>query len=77
MDVKVFSAPWCAGCKVVKNVLKTAGIEFEEIDITTSDGGKLAKELSIKSIPVTIAKGRTFIGSDTKTINTMLEIIND
>jgi len=78
MSVIVYSAPWCSGCKVVKQALTRAEIQFEEIDITTTDGGRKALELGIKSIPVTtVTSGKTFIGSKADTIKSILEAIND
>lgn len=78
-SVSVFSAPWCAGCKIVKKALTNAGIEFEEVDISTKEGQEMAKNLSIKSIPVTFVFGHSagFIGSKPETIKDILEAIND
>lgn len=78
-SVSVFSAPWCAGCKVVKQALIGAGVEFEEVDISTPDGGLRAKNLGIKSIPVTYLSNRDspFIGSKPETIKNILEALID
>jgi len=77
-SVVVYSAPWCAGCKVVKKFLDEYCIEFEEIDITTSEGGQKAKELGIKSIPVTyMFNGSVFVGSKPETLKAILEVISD
>lgn len=78
-SVAVFSAPWCAGCKVVKKALTEADVEFEEVDITTKDGSERAKYLNIKSLPTTFIFTRElpFIGSKPETIKAILEAIGD
>lgn len=77
-SVIVYSAPWCAGCKVVKQSLGNVGIIFEEVDITSYEGGQKAKDLCIKSIPVTYTpNGKSFIGSRPETIKAILEAIVD
>jgi glutaredoxin len=77
--VSVFSADWCGGCKIVKKALVESGIEFEEVDITTKEGGERAKTLGIKSIPVTYVFPfeKPFIGSKPETIKAILEAIID
>lgn len=77
--VSVFSSSWCAGCKVVKKALTESGVEFEEVDITTKEGGDRAKFLGIKSIPVTYVFPieEPFIGSKPETIKAILEAISD
>ena len=78
-NVVVYSAPWCAGCKVIKQALTRAEVQFQEVDITTQEGGISAKELGIRSIPVTFVTGviEPFIGSKPETINKLLEAIGD
>lgn len=78
MRVTVYSASWCSGCKTVKKALAEANIQFKEVDITTQEGGLAAKELRIKSIPVTtIDMGGntvlTLIGSKPETIKEIIE----
>lgn len=83
--VRIFSAPWCAGCKVVKKALSEKGINFKEVDITTTEGSLLTKELGIRNIPVTyvhklvgsISDEKKFIGSKPETIREILEAVGD
>ena len=48
MDVVVFSAPWCAGCKIVKQALDNSNVKYDEVNIDTEDGLQKAKELNIR-----------------------------
>lgn len=76
-EVVVYSATWCAGCKVVKKALAENNIRFEEVDITTVEGGAKAKELNVKSIPVTVVGDIFFVGSRPNTVKEILEAIID
>jgi glutaredoxin len=71
-DVVVYSASWCAGCKTLKNSLNKVGIEFTEVDIDTPEGMTKAKELNIKSIPVTTIGELKYIGSKVETIKEII-----
>lgn len=71
-EVTVYSAPWCAGCKTLKAALITAGIGFTEVDIDTPEGMTKAKELNIKSIPVTTIGELKYIGSKVETIKEII-----
>ena len=70
--VVVYSAPWCAGCKTLKAALSTAGIGFTEVDIDTPEGMTKAKELNIKSIPVTMIGELKYIGSKVEIIKEII-----
>lgn len=74
-SVVVYSAPWCAGCKTLKAALITAGIGFTEVDIDTPEGMTKAKELNIKSIPVTTIGELKYIGSKVETIKEIISIV--
>lgn len=71
-EVVVYSAPWCSGCKTLKAALGKAGIEFTEVDIDTPEGMTKAKELNIKSIPVTTIGELKYIGSKVETIKEII-----
>lgn len=80
--VVVYSSSWCGGCKVVKKFLEEYNIDFEEVDITTVEGGQKAKELGIKSIPQTyVTTGNcsslVFVGSKPETLKQILGAISD
>lgn len=53
MSVLVFSTPFCAKCPGVKQKLKVAGIEFEEINAIKYP--QLVKEYNVKSVPTIVA----------------------
>lgn len=78
-EVTVYSAPWCAGCKVVKSQLTANNIKYKEIDITTSEGGLQAKHLGIKGIPVTVITGidKLFVGSTKEILLDIIRSAND
>ncbi len=76
-EVTVYSAPWCAGCKTLKAALSKAGIVFTEVDIDTSEGMAKAKELDIKSIPVTTIGDFKYIGSKVETIKEIISIVEE
>jgi glutaredoxin len=71
-EVVVYSAPWCSGCKTLKAALSNAGIEFTEVDIDTPKGMTKARELSIKSIPVTTIGELKYIGSKVETVKEII-----
>lgn len=71
-EVVVYSTPWCAGCKTLKAALSGAGIEFTEVDIDTPEGMTKAKELGIKSIPVTTIGGLKYIGSKVEAVKELI-----
>lgn len=77
-EVKVYSAPWCAGCKTVKKYLDKNEIKYSEIDITSTEGIKEVKELGILSIPVTSVNGKLFVGSSNGVIESLtMELFDD
>lgn len=52
--VKVFSAVWCAQCKILKAALNRAGVEYEEIDVDTDAGAELATLSNVRTLPTTL-----------------------
>lgn len=50
--IYLFSTPFCAKCPGVKQNLKVAGIEFEEINAIKYP--QLVKEYNVKSVPTVI-----------------------
>ncbi len=52
MKIELYSADWCAGCKLIKpTILSLEGIDLEVVDVEKDTDRALA--LGIKSIPVT------------------------
>lgn len=51
--LQVFSAPWCAACKQVKQFMKQNNIPYEEKDIDTdAEAQATLTRLQLRSIPV-------------------------
>ena len=52
-----YEAPWCAGCKVLTNLLKDvdlSGIEVVPINIDVDKEQALAKDFNVRSIPTLV-----------------------
>lgn len=69
MSVKVlkFSADWCQPCRMVTPVFEQlkqefSNVEFQNIDIDSEEGQKLATKYSVRNIPLVV------IESEAKTI---------
>ena len=54
VEILVFSAPWCAACKTLKNKLQMKGVGYEEIDVDDPENESLAVAYKIRSLPTTI-----------------------
>lgn len=60
--LKVFSAPWCAACKQVKQFLKQQNIPFEEKDIDADkDAYDTLARLELRSIPVVYLDDNNYV----------------
>lgn len=68
--LKVFSAPWCAACKQVKQFLKQQNIPFEEKNIDADkDAADTLVRLQLRSIPVIYLDDNNYVvGADQKKI---------
>lgn len=76
MSIVVFGADFCAGCKTVKDTLKSKGIEFVERDVNNVDHMEEASKHGVRSIPTvvyTAADGiHIFTGASKMTIDSLL-----
>lgn len=65
-QVTIYSAPWCAFCKVEKQYLDRLGVTYEVLDIESDD--KIMQELvdksGARSVPVTDIAGTIVRGFD-------------
>lgn len=81
MRIKVFGADFCAGCKTVKEVLKSKGVEFVERDVNNIDHMEEAQLYKVRSIPTIVveyqdtSQHHTFVGVSKKTIDDLLETV--
>jgi len=75
-NIKVYSAPWCVYCKMVKAFLEENKIQYKEVDIEKDDKAReemVAKTGSL-SIPVTDIDGEIIIGFDKPAIKKALNL---
>jgi glutaredoxin-like YruB-family protein len=74
-EVKVYSTPTCPWCKKAKEFLKSEGINFEDIDVSSNQ--EKHQEMIEKSgqmgVPVIDVKGTIIVGFDTEAIKKALE----
>lgn len=54
VEILVFSAPWCAACKTLKNKLQMKGVVYEEIDVDDPENESLVVAYKVRSLPTTI-----------------------
>lgn len=54
IELLVFSAPWCHGCKVLKKNLEENNIPFKEINVDEDKNSELVSKWSIKGLPTTL-----------------------
>ncbi|NIO21349.1 MAG: NrdH-redoxin [Candidatus Aenigmarchaeota archaeon] len=68
--VKVYSTPTCPYCKMAKEFLKSKGVEFKDIDVSTDQNA--AKEMIEKSgsngVPQIEINGKIIVGFDKEAI---------
>ena len=49
MSYRVFTKRGCGTCNSVKSILRSRGLEFREVDVSTEAGLRLAAKLGIQS----------------------------
>lgn len=54
IELLVFSAPWCHGCKVLKKNLEENNIPFKEVNVDEDKNSELVSKWSIKGLPTTL-----------------------
>ncbi|WXG42141.1 MAG: glutaredoxin domain-containing protein [Candidatus Freyarchaeum deiterrae] len=73
--VKVYSTPACPYCKMVKELLRQKGVEFEDVDLSCDE--EAAKELFQKTgrldVPQTEINGKIILGFNKKALEKELE----
>lgn len=74
--IKVYSLPNCPACKKAKAYLSAKGVDYDDIDVSTSD--KALKEMMDISgqtrVPVIIIQDKFMVGFDSKRIDELLGI---
>jgi glutaredoxin 3 len=76
MKVKLYTAPACPFCIIVKKYLERNNVKFEEIDISKSEVKKteMEKKSNQKNVPVVDAGGKIIIGYNIKDLKDALNI---
>lgn len=54
IELLVFSAPWCHGCKVLKKNLEENNIPYTEINVDEQENQHLVEKHVIRALPTTI-----------------------
>ena len=81
LQIEIFSASWCGGCKVVKRALDAKGISYLEKDIDKSEVMEEAAQLGIRGIPVTriLNDGElveSIVGATPEAISRIIELLS-
>jgi len=75
-QVKIYSTPTCPYCKTAKEFLAENNIQFEEVDVASSQTA--AQEMIAKSgqmgVPVLEVDGQVIVGFDRAKIKSLLNI---
>lgn len=71
---RVFSQPTCPACNDMKDYLKNKGVEFEDMDITTSKEAmnELIKVHKVRVTPLLVVGDKKLIGFDPVAIDKLL-----
>ncbi len=76
--IKVYSTPTCPYCHMVKDFLKSNGLEFEDIDVSVNH--EAAHEMIEKSgqrgVPVTEINGKIIVGFNREAIEMALKEVS-
>ena len=65
-NVKIYTTPTCQWCKKTKEFLKSKGVKYEEIDVSTNQAAaqEMIKKSGQTGVPVTDIDGKTVVGFD-------------
>lgn len=65
--IEVYTADYCPYCTKAKNLLKSKGASFEEIDVSGDDDARMAlveKANGMRTVPQTFINGKHIGGCD-------------
>lgn len=54
VEILVFSAPWCASCKVLKKNLEGNNIKYVEVNVDEYGNQDLMEKYKVRGLPTTI-----------------------
>jgi glutaredoxin 3 len=74
MNIKIYSTPTCPYCIKAKKYLGEKGIAFENIDVSSNEGGlqEMIKLSGQMGVPVIVIDGDVTVGFDQPKINAKL-----
>lgn len=76
--IKLYSAPWCPGCKTVAQYLTDNNIEYKYCNIDNELYADELQDLGLRSIPVLLKPdGSWRCTSNIKEIKKFLGVVND
>ena len=64
MSIKLIGTSWCAPCKVVKQKLDQAGVDYDYLDGDTDEGMAEAQAAGARSFPILWIGSDIYIGQD-------------
>ena len=75
-NVKIYSTPYCAYCKMAKEYFQSKGIQYEEFDVMAdrSKAEEMIKKTGQMGVPVIDIDRKIIIGFDRSKINEYLSI---
>lgn len=73
-EIKVYTTTGCGNCMQVKDYLKKAGLEFEELNILENkEAAEELKRLGYTSVPVTICGDICILGFNRAELDKLIE----
>ena len=75
MVIKVYSTPTCPYCKMTKEYLKSKGIDYDDIDVSSdkSAADEMIKISGQMGVSVISARDEVIVGFDKARIDSLLE----
>ncbi len=73
-DVKVYSTPTCPYCKMVKDLLSSKGVEYQDIDVAGSEE-KLKEMIAVSGqmgVPVVVIGDEVIRGFNKEKIESLI-----
>ena len=76
--IKVYSTPTCPYCHMAKDFLRTKGVDFEDIDVSTDRmaAQEMVQKTGQMCVPVIDINGKIIVGFDKQTIEKELKKVD-
>jgi glutaredoxin 3 len=73
--IKVYSTPTCPYCYMVKDFLKSKGVEFEDIDVSSNRNAarEMISKTGMTAVPQIEINGKMIIGFDREALESELK----